>query len=83
MTSPVITYDNTWDRDHVLSEQQINDLSLIDGRTVGALCSRNDRGISLLVFPDVLGVHGDAIGDNVILDIREKSIATGNLMGPA
>ncbi len=81
MTSPVITYDNTWDRDHVLSEQQINDLSLIDGRTVGSLCFRNDRGISLLVFPDVLGVHGDAIGDNVILDIREKSIATGNLMG--
>lgn len=81
MTTPVITYDNSWDRDLVLSEQELKDLSLIDGHTVGSLCAKNERGVSLLVFPDSLGTHGDNIADSVILDIRGQSLSTGNIMG--
>lgn len=81
MTDPVITYDNTWNREQALTDKQKEDLSLIDGRTVRSLCERNNHGVSLLVFPDSLGKHGDKIGDQTIIDIRDGAISTGNIMG--
>ncbi len=35
----------------------------------------------LLVFPQCLGEHGDAIGDNAILSMSGTALRTGNLMG--
>ena len=73
--------DNTHEKRLSLSEKQWKNLSLIAGRTVKNLCDRDETGISLLVFPDTLDVNGDKIGDSTIIDVRDKTISSGNLMG--
>lgn len=81
MTLPVIISDNSQKERSALSEQQWADLSRIAGRKVKELCARDEEGVSLLVFPDRLNIHGDKIGDNTIIDIRNDTLFTGNLMG--
>ena len=74
MAHTVIIKDNARERNLKLSEQQWSDLSLIAGRTVKNLCSLDDNGISLLVFPDSLDVYGDQISDSIILDIQDNVV---------
>ena len=81
MTLPVIISDNSQKERSALSEQQWADLSRIAGRKVKELCARDEEGVSLLVFPDRLNIHGDKIGENTIIDIRNGTLFTGNLMG--
>ena len=58
----------------------LDDLSLIEGRSIKKLCEKTDN-VSLLVFPDCLGAYGDRIGESTIVDFRGDSVCTGNLMG--
>ena len=81
MATKVSIQDNARDKRLALTREQWDDLSLINGRTVKRLCSREDGGASLLVFPDSLDTYGDNIGDSTIIDIRDNAISTGNLMG--
>jgi len=81
MSTKVLIKDNAKNFQLSLTPEQHDDLSLISGKTVKKLCSREDRGFSLLVFPDSLDTYGDKIGDSTIIDIRGDIASTGNLMG--
>lgn len=81
MSDTVIIKDNAKERNPKWTEQQWSDLSIIAGRTVKHLCDLDDNGMSLLVFPDSLDVYGDQIGDCTILEIQDRVVTTGNLMG--
>ncbi len=81
MAIKVTIPDNARDRYLQIAQEQWDDLSLIAGRSVKELCAREDTGMSFLVFPDILDVYGDKIGDSKILDIRNGAISTGNMMG--
>jgi len=81
MALPVVISDNTRAKKLALSEEQWANLSMISGRSVNDLCSRDSGNMSLLVFPDSLDVYGDKIGDSTILEIQDGTVSTGNLMG--
>ena len=81
MSTKVLIKDNAKNIQLSLTPEQQDDLSLISGKTVKKLCSREDQGFSLLVFPDSLDTYGDKIGDSTIIDIRGDVASTGNLMG--
>lgn len=81
MSDTVIIKDNAKERNPKWTEQQWSDLSMIAGRTVKHLCELDENGMSLLVFPDSLDVYGDQVGDCTILDIQDRVVTTGNLMG--
>lgn len=81
MTETVSIPDNGHEIKLPLSEEQWKDLSQIAGRTVKELCDLDESGISLLVFPDSLDIYGDKIGDNTIIEIKDNTISSGNLMG--
>jgi 5-methylcytosine-specific restriction endonuclease McrBC regulatory subunit McrC len=81
MSAPVIIPDNAREKRLTLTDEQWDDLSLIAGHTVKNLCDRDEGGMSLLVFPDSLDLYGDKIGDSTILDIQDRKVSTGNLMG--
>lgn len=81
MSTKVLIKDNAKNIQLSLTPEQQDDLSLISGKTVKKLCSREDQGFSLLVFPDSLDAYGDKIGDSTIIDIRDDVASTGNLMG--
>lgn len=81
MTGTVSIPDNVREKRLSLNEEQWKDLSLIAGRTVKNLCSRDETGMSMLVFPDSLDVYGDKISDSTIIDIQDDTISSGNLMG--
>ena len=81
MATKVTIQDNARDKRLSLAKEQWDDLSLISGRTVKKLCSREDGGVSLLVFPESLNAYGDKIGDSTIIDIQGDAVSTGNLMG--
>lgn len=81
MKGTVSIPDNAHKKKLSLNEEQWKDLSLIAGCTVKSLCNRDELGASLLVFPDSFDVYGDNISDNTIIDIRDETISSGNLMG--
>ena len=60
---------------------QLDDLSLIEGRSIKQLCEKTEDDVSLLVFPDCLGAYGDSIDESTIIDFKGDSVCTGNLMG--
>ena len=81
MTGTVSIQDNAHELKLKLTDNQWKDLSLIAGSTVKSLCNRDDSDMSLLIFPDSLGLNGDKIGDSTIIDIHNNAISSGNLMG--
>lgn len=81
MVSPISISDNARGKSLSLTEQQRADLDLIAGYTVKELIKMDEKGYSLLVFPDSLDTYGDSIEDETILSFRNNTISTGNLMG--
>lgn len=55
------------------------DLSFFVNKKIKEIQPENNR--NLLVFPRDLGLHGDDIGEGVILSMQGENIATKNIMG--
>ena len=81
MSKPICIPDNHPGLRKELSQIEWDDLRAIAGKKVSSLCRMNGDDTSLLVFPDSLDLYGDKIGDEVVFDIFEDRISSGNLMG--
>ena len=70
------TTDNNWGCP--ISDELLTDLKLAGNQSLSELVETNP---GLLLFPGLLGAHGDRIGEQMIYSLNGKTLTTGNLMG--